>query len=72
MFIRRTRTRSIDDSYFTFRLVRSERTGSKVENVVQTVGVSDPPGKLCLDAGALPNQTQCAHSTDPNARRTNV
>ena len=30
MFIRRTRTRSIDDSYFTFRLVRSERTGSKV------------------------------------------
>ena len=30
MFIRRTRTRSIGDSYFTFRLVRSERTGSKV------------------------------------------
>ena len=30
MFIRRTRTRSIDDNYFTFRLVRSERTGSKV------------------------------------------
>ena len=30
MFIRRTRTRSISDSYFTFRLVRSERTGSKV------------------------------------------
>ena len=30
MFIRRTRTRSIGDHYFTFRLVRSERTGSKV------------------------------------------
>ena len=30
MFIRRTRTRSIGDSYFTFRLVRSERIGSKV------------------------------------------
>ena len=30
MFIRRTRTRSIGDNYFTFRLVRSERTGSKV------------------------------------------
>ena len=30
MFIRRTRTRSIGDRYFTFRLVRSERTGSKV------------------------------------------
>ncbi len=29
MFIRRTRTRSIGE-YFTFRLVRSERTGSKV------------------------------------------
>ena len=30
MFIRRTRTRSIGERYFTFRLVRSERTGSKV------------------------------------------
>ena len=30
MFIRRTRTRSIGDSYFTYRLVRSERTGAKV------------------------------------------
>ena len=29
MFIRRTRTRSIGES-FTFRLVRSERIGSKV------------------------------------------
>ena len=30
MFIRRTRTRSIGERYFTFRLVRSERIGSKV------------------------------------------
>ncbi len=30
MFIRRTRTRSIGERYFTFRLVRSERTGSQV------------------------------------------
>ena len=30
MFIRRTRTRSIGENYFTFRLVRSERTGAKV------------------------------------------
>ena len=30
MFIRRTRTRSIGERYFTFRLVRSERIGSTV------------------------------------------
>ena len=30
MFIRRTRTRSIGERYFTFRLVRAERIGSKV------------------------------------------
>ena len=30
MFIRRTRIRSIGERYFTFRLVRSERTGSTV------------------------------------------
>ena len=30
MFIRRTRTRSNDEHYFTFRLVRSERSGAKV------------------------------------------
>ena len=30
MFIRRTQTRSNDEHYFTFRLVRSERIGAKV------------------------------------------
>ena len=31
MFIRRTRTRSHNEDYVTFRLVRSERTGAKVQ-----------------------------------------
>ena len=77
MFIRRTRTRSIGE-YFTFRLVRSERIGSKVRqrtllNLGRHVAQGDWP-VLCrrideLLAGQLPLSSDGSPALESHAQR---
>ena len=80
MFIRRTRTRSIGENYFTFRLVRSERTGAKVRQRTLLnlgrhfdVAQGDWP-VLCrrideLLAGQLPLPPHCPPALESHAQR---
>ena len=80
MFIRRTRTRSNTEHYFTFRLVRSERSGAKVRqrtllNLGRHFDVdrSDWP-VLCrriddLLAGQLPLPPDCPPALESHAQR---
>ena len=80
MFIRRTRTRRSSEHYFTFRLVRSERTGSKVRqrtllNLGRHFDVAqhDWPA-LCrrvddLLAGQLPLPPDCPPALESHAQR---
>ena len=79
MFIRRTRTRSIGDHYFTLRLVRCERTGSKVRQRTLLnlgrhfdVAQSDWP-VLCrrideLLAGQVPLTPDCPPALESHAQ----
>ena len=80
MFIRRTQTRSNDEHYFTFRLVRSERIGAKVrQRTLLNLGrhfdvdPSDWP-VLCrriddLLAGQLPLPPDCPQALESHAQR---
>jgi transposase len=80
MFIRRTRTRSIGEHYFTCRLVRSERAGAKVRQRTLLnlgrhfdVAQSDWP-VLCrrideLLAGQLPLPPDCPPALESHAQR---
>ena len=80
MFIRRTRTRSSSEAYFTFRLVRSERNGSKVrQRTLLNLGRHfevDPHQwpLLCrrideLLAGQLPLPSDCPPILESHAQR---
>ena len=80
MFIRRTRTRSSSEAYFTFRLVRSERNGSKVrQRTLLNLGRHfevDPHQwpLLCrrideLLAGQLPLPPDCPPLLESHAQR---
>ena len=80
MFIRRTRTRSIGEHYFTFRLVRSERSGAKVRqrtllNLGRHFDVAQPDWPvLCrrideLLAGQLPLPPDCPPALESHAQR---
>ena len=80
MFIRRTQTRSSTEHYFTFRLVRSERTGPKVQQRTLLnlgrhfdVDPSDWP-MLCrriddILAGQLPLPPDCPQALESYAQR---
>ena len=80
MFIRRTQTCSNDEHYFTFRLVRSERSGAKVRQRTLLnlgrhfdVARSDWP-VLCrriddLLAGQLPLPPDCPPALESHAQR---
>ena len=80
MFIRRTRTRSSAENYFTFRLVRSERFGAKVRQRTLLnlgrhfdVAPNDWP-VLCrrideLLAGQLPLPPDCPPALESHAQR---
>ena len=80
MFIRRTRTRSIGENYFTFRLVRSERTGPKVrQRTLLNLGrhfdvdQGDWP-VVCrriedILAGQLPLSPDCPQALESHAQR---
>ena len=80
MFIRRTRTRSSTEHYFTFRLVRSERSGAKVRQRTLLnlgrhfdVARSDWP-VLCqriddILAGQLPLPPDCPPALEAHAQR---
>ena len=80
MFIRRTRTRSSGEHYFTFRLVRSERFGAKVRQRTLLnlgrhfeVAQGDWP-VLCrrideLLAGQLPLPPDCPPALESHAQR---
>ena len=80
MFIRRTRTRSNDEHYFTFRLVCSERIGAKVRQRTLLnlgrhfdVARSDWP-VLCrriddILAGQLPLPPDCPPALESHAQR---
>ena len=80
MFIRRTQTRSSTEHYFTFRLVRSERTGPKVrQRTLLNLGrhfdvdPSDWP-MLCqriddILAGQLPLPPDCPQALESHAQR---
>ena len=80
MFIRRTRTRSNTEHYFTFRLVRSERSGAKVrQRTLLNLGRhfdaarSDWP-VLCrriddILAGQLPLPPDCPPALESHAQR---
>ena len=80
MFIRRTQTRSSTEHYFTFRLVRSERTGPKVrQRTLLNLGrhfdvdPSDWP-MLCrriddILAGQLPLPPDCPQALESYAQR---
>ena len=80
MFIRRTQTRSTTEHYFTFRLVRSERTGPKVrQRTLLNLGrhfdvdQSDWP-VLCqriddILAGQLPLSPDCPPALESHAQR---
>ena len=80
MFIRRTRTRSFGENYFTFRLVRSERCGAKVRQRTLLnlgrhfdVAQNDWP-VLCrrideLLSGQLPLPPDCPPALESHAQR---
>ena len=80
MFIRRTRTRSSNADYVTFRLVRSERTGAKVQqrtllNLGRHFDVAPPDWpRLCqriedLLAGQLPLSPVAPPTLETHAQR---
>ena len=80
MFIRRTRTRSSNEDYVTFRLVRSERTGAKVQqrtllNLGRHFDVAPPDWpRLCqriedLLAGQLPLSPVAPPTLETHAQR---
>ena len=80
MFIRRTRTRSSNEDYVTFRLVRSERTGAKVQqrtllNLGRHFDVAPPDWpRLCqriedLLAGQLPLSPVTPPTLETHAQR---
>ncbi|MCY4363577.1 MAG: IS1634 family transposase [Gammaproteobacteria bacterium] len=80
MFIRRTRTRSHNEDYVTFRLVRSERTGTKVQqrtllNLGRHFEIAPPDWpRLCqriedILAGQLPLSPDTPAALEEHAQR---